>query len=173
MNLLIKDTLEKFFNNHDVIIEDKNEKTWNLDGISISLKQDHLKYFVLLTSNKDGIDWFIHFENHSTTPFTSEEKYTLYLAVADIIEDGDVVTTEGGVTPGGISAIKNLSKYGFQKIGENKGKNVYWSENLMDYTKFNKWLINAKPTDYVVKDKTKFLTLDNTAPIVWIMRKTI
>lgn len=172
MNEIIKSTVENFFNNNDIIIEAAGPKTWNKDGISISLKNDYFKYFVLLTSNKANVDWIIHFENDSKTPFTEDEKIILFNAVSDIIQPGDIVTTEGGVTPGGISALKRLAKYGFKIIGKNSGQHVYWaSPKMLDYNKFENWISHADTADYKIKNKQMDLTVENTRPVVKILQK--
>ena len=108
MSLHIKNIIDKFFGNKDIIIEGQGSKTFDREGIAVCLKNEPLKYFVLLTSNKHNIDWIIHFENDSDTPFSDEEKFILFDAISDIIDDGDIVTTEGGITPGGISFVTTL-----------------------------------------------------------------
>lgn len=172
MNPFVKNIVENFYDNTDVIIEGEGPKTWNLEGISISLKEEPLKYFVLLTCNKADIDWLIHFENDSNKPFTDQEKHILFNAVSDIIDKGDVVTTEGGVTPGGISALKKLKMHGYKEIGTHKGKNVYWaSPRILDANKFNEWIVNASTSDYSKIDKKGPLTIENTRPIVLMLEK--
>ena len=121
MNMNIKNIVNKFFSNNDVTIEGQGPKTFNREGLSISLKAEPMKYFVLLTSNKKNVDWIIHFENNSEKPFTDEEKFILFDAVADVIQPDDIVTTEGGVTPGGISALKHMPFHGYKIIGKNSG----------------------------------------------------
>jgi len=172
MDLLIKNTIEKFFNNKDIKVEGQGPKTFNREGIAICLKRDPLKYFVLLTSNKHNIDWNLHFENDSDTEFTKEEKFILFEAAADIIQSGDIVTTEGGVTPGGISALKNMPFHGFKIIGKNSGQHVYWaSPKMLNREKFDKWIQHADPEDYKVNNKDLPLTVENTRPVVKILEK--
>lgn len=174
MNLNLKDTIEKFFNNTDVNIEGRGVKTWDKDGIAVSLKTDPMKYFVLLTTNRKNIDWIIHFENRTDpmVPFTEEEKFILFEAITDIIQSGDVVTTEGGVTPGGISGLKNMAFHGFKIIDKYSNKDIlYWATTLLDREKFDKWIQHANPEDYRVINKEQPLTVENTLPVVKILQK--
>lgn len=172
MDIISKSVLDGFFNNKNINIEGRGPKTFNLEGIAISLRKDPLKYFVLLTSNKHKIDWILHFENDSTSEFTDEEKFILFDAVADIIQPGDVVTTEGGVTPGGISALKKLAFHGFRVIGNNSGQHVYWaSPKMLNYEKFANWIQHADKEDYKVNNKQQPLTVENTRPVVKILEK--
>lgn len=172
MNMNIKNIVNKFFSNNDVTIEGQGPKTFNKEGLSISLKAEPMKYFVLLTSNKKNVDWIIHFENNSEKPFTDEEKFILFDAVADIIQPDDIVTTEGGVTPGGISALKHMPFHGFEIIGKNSGQHVYWaSDRLLDREKFDKWIQHADKDDYRINNKQMPLTVENTSPVVKILRK--
>lgn len=172
MNLKIKDIVERFFGNQDVIIEGQGPKTWDREGLVVSLKTEPLKYFVLLTSNKHNVDWIIHFENDSNTEFTEEEKFILFEAIADIIQTGDIVTTEGGVTPGGISALKHLPFHGFKIIGKNSGQHVYWaSPRMLDREKFDKWILHADKDDYKINNKQEPLTVENTRPVVKVLEK--
>lgn len=172
MDLLIKKTLEGFFNNPDIIIEPQGPKTFNREGIAVCLKKEPLKYFVLLTSNKYNIDWILHFENDSEKEFTPDEKFILFDAISDIIQSGDVVTTEGGITPGGISAMKNLAFHGFEIIGNNSGQHIYWaSDRMLDREKFDRWIQHADKDDYKVNNKQLPLTVENTRPVVKILKK--
>lgn len=172
MGLLFKNIIDAFFNNQNIIIEGQGPKTFNKEGIAVCLKKDPLKYFVLLTSNKHNIDWILHFENDSETEFAEEEKYILFDAISDIIQSGDIVTTEGGVTPGGISALKRLVFHGFKIIGNNSGQHVYWaSPRMLNQEKFNKWIHNANKEDYKVINKENDLTIENTRPVVKILEK--
>jgi len=171
MNKLIKENVEDFYFGNDVIIEGKSTKTWDMDGISISLRKNDMKYIALLLSN-GKYDWLIHFENETNQPYTDNEKEILFNAVADIVKPDDLLTTEGGVTPGGISGIKKLKMHGFKQAGVNKGDNVYWaSDRLLDRDKFNKWIQNANEDDYIVIDKDKPLTIENTKPVVQVLEK--
>ena len=172
MSLHIKDIIGKFFGNKNITIEGQGPKTFGREGIAICLRKDPLKYFVLLTSNKHNIDWIIHFENDSEKEFTDEEKFILFDAVSDIVDSGDIVTTEGGITPGGISALKHLPFHGFKVIGNNSGQHIYWaSPRMLDQEKFNKWIQHANPEDYKVKNKQLPLTVENTRPVVKILEK--
>ena len=104
--------------------------------------------------------------------FTDEEKFILFDAVADIIQPDDIVTTEGGVTPGGISALKHMPFHGFEIIGKNSGQHVYWaSDRLLDREKFDKWIQHADKDDYRINNKQMPLTVENTRPVVKILRK--
>ena len=47
MNMNIKNIVNKFFSNNDVTIEGQGPKTFNREGLSISLKAEPMKYFVL------------------------------------------------------------------------------------------------------------------------------
>lgn len=172
MSSLIKNIVDGFFNNKDITIEGQGAKTFNKEGIAICLKKEPLKYFVLLTTNKKNIDWLIHFENDSDTEFTDEEKFILFEAVADIMQPGDVVTTEGGVTPGGISALKHMPFHGYKIIGKNSGQHIYWaSPKMLDREKFDKWIQHADKDDYKVNNKQQPLTVENTRPVVKILEK--
>lgn len=113
----------------------------------------------------------MHFENFSDEPYTDKEKDILLTALSAVVDAGEVVTTEGGVTPGGISAIKKLCNKGFTKIGTNSGKRVYWAPTLIDFSKFCKWISSADKEDYKRNDKTSWPNLDNTSPVVWVIRK--
>ena len=172
MSLLFKNIIDAFFNNKNITIESQGPKTFGREGIAVCLKKDPLKYFVLLTSNKHNIDWILHFENDSESEFTSEEKFILFEAIADIIQSGDIVTTEGGVTPGGISALKNLVFHGFRIIDKNSGQHVYWaSPRMLNREKFDKWIKHADEDDYKVNNKQQPLTIENTRPVVKILEK--
>jgi len=105
-----------------------------------------MKYFAVLVSNKQKYDYLLHFENETDgKPYTDDEKNILFNALANSLSSGDIVTTEGGVTPGGISAFKKLTNYGFKIIGKHDGKSVYWaSPRILDKEKLNKWLANPE-----------------------------
>lgn len=170
-NLIIKGVVDNFYANSAVTIEGTGRKTWNLEGISLSLKSDENKYFVMLTSKKK-FDWLLHFENDSDSPYTTEEKLTLIGASSDLMDTGDIISTEGGITPGGISCLKRYQMYGFDIIGKNSGQNVYWaSPRILDANKFAKWIQTADPSDYIIIDKTKPLTIENTRPVVSVLQK--
>ena len=172
MNLLLKNVIDKFISNPNIKLEGQGAKTFGREGIAVCLKTEPLKYFVLLTSNKHNVDWIIHFENDSETEFTDEVKFILYDAVADMVQSGDIVTTEGGVTPGGISALKHLALHGFKIIDKNSGQHIYWaSPRMLDQEKFNKWIQHASPDDYKVNNKQQPLTVENTRPVVKILEK--
>lgn len=170
-NLIIKAVVDNFYTNSDVTIGGTGRKTWNQEGLTLSLKSDENKYFVMLTSKKK-FDWLLHFENDSDSPYTNEEKLTLIEASVDLMNSGDIISTEGGVTPGGISCLKRYQMYGFDIIGTNSGESVYWaSPRILDAKKFAKWIQTADPTDYKVIDKTKPLTIENTRPVVKVLKK--
>lgn len=170
-NLVIKAVVDEFYSNPNVKIEGKGIKTWDSEGISLSLKSDENKYFVMLTSDKK-FDWLLHFENDSDSPYTDEEKFTLIQATVDLMDSGDIISTEGGVTPGGISCLKRFEMFGFDIIGTHSGGSVYWaSSKLIDYNKWIKWIQTADPSDYIVIDKSQPLTIDNTRPVVKVLRK--
>lgn len=175
MNQIVKRIVEAFYNNEPTIIEGPNEKTWNLNGFSISLTNCYMKYFAILASKKEKFDWFIHFENETepNVPYTDEEKDILFKALANNIKKGAVITTEGGVTPGGISALKKLENYGFKIIGKHSGKSVYWaSDRLLDKDKLNKWLNEPNhKSDFKIIDNTKPISKDNVKPVVAILKK--
>lgn len=173
MDLNFKHIIDSFFVNKDIIIEPEGAKTFNREGIAICLKKDPMKYFVMLTSNKHNIDWILHFENDSDNgEFTDEEKFILFEAIADIIQSGDIVTTEGGVTPGGISALKKLQFHGFRIIDKNSGQHIYWaSDKILDREKFDKWIQHADKDDYKVNNKQLPLTVENTRPVIKILEK--
>ena len=83
----------------------------------------------------------------------------LFGAVNDIIDNGEVVTTRGGVTPGGIHALCRLVDFGFSVIDYRKD-NLYWAENMIDIPKFNKWLLHAKEgVEYRVIDNKGWKTI--------------
>ena len=114
----------------------------------------------------------MHFENDSSEEFTDDEKFILFDALSDIIAPGDIVTTEGGVTPGGISALKRLVFYGFKIIDKNSGQHIYWaSSRMLNEEKFNKWIQHADEDDYKVKNKQQPLTIENTRPVVKVLEK--
>lgn len=172
MNIQLKNNIQDFFSKQPVIIEGIGPKTWNMEGLSISLKTDNMKYFVLLVSGKSKYDWIIHFENESDTSYTDEEKEILFTAVREIVQPGEVITTEGGVTPGGIHALRKLLAHGFSEIDTNSGKNVYWaSSRLLNETKFNLWIQHADPDDYKVINKKEPLSIDNTKPVVLVIQR--
>lgn len=172
MNITLKNNIENFFSKQPVIIEGRGPKTWDMEGISISLAHEHLKYFVLLVSNSPKYDWYIHFENESDEQYTEEEKKVLFNTIREIVQPGETVTTEGGITPGGVHAMYQLANNGFTPIDVNKGKNVYWASNrLLDETKFNIWIQHANPDDYRVLNKKEPLTVDNTKPIVLVVQR--
>ena len=82
------------------------------------------------------------------------------------------MTTEGGVTPGGISALKHMPFHGFEIIGKNSGQHVYWaSDRLLDREKFDRWIQHADKDDYRINNKQMPLTVENTRPVVKILRK--
>lgn len=170
-NLVIKGVVDNFYSNPNVIIGGKShEKTWDREGLSLSLKSDEDKYFVMLTSNKK-FDWLLHFENDSDTPYTNEEKITLIEAATDLMDSGDIISTEGGVTPGGISCLKRFEIFGFDIIGTHSGEDVYWAPTLTDPKKWARWIQTADPNDYIVIDKSKPLSIENTRPVVKVLKK--
>lgn len=159
----------------EVIIEKgPNEKTWHNEGYVISLASDRNKYIVLLKSTHKNISYEIHIENESGWPITQNEKDILFRALYDSLEKGDVITSFGGCTPGGLSAMQNLvKKYGFTKIGEYSGEHIYWSSpRLVDCNNFNKWINNPEHKNmFTVKKPSEPLTMENTKPVIWIVRK--
>ena len=159
-----------------IIIEGSNEKTWNRDGFSISLRDQYMKYIAVLVSSKEKYDYFIHFENETSpySPYTNEEKDILFKALSQHLKSGDVITTEGGVTPGGISAFKKLALYyGFEIIGKHEGKSVYWaSPRILDKSKMKEWFENPEhKKDFKVIDFSKPVSIENTTPIVVVLKK--
>lgn len=156
-----------------ITIEGKSEKTWNMPGASVSITDEPMKYFVLLVSKSAKYDYYIHFENETKTPYTDSEKDALFSGIANLVEDGEVVTTSGGVTPGGISAMHKLTNYGFKIIGWHKGlSQVYWaSQRLFDEEKFNKWVQGASKHECELIDKNLPPTKENTKPVVPILKK--
>ncbi len=168
---IIRGIVDNFYANPDVKIDGCGRKTWGLDGISLSLKSDEGKYFVMLTSTKK-FDWLLHFENDSDEPYTNEDKIKLIEATANLTDSGDIISTEGGITPGGISCLKRFQMFGFDIIGTNSGQNVYWASNrLLDSNKWKKWISSADKNDYIIIDKNKPITIENTRPVVKILRK--
>jgi hypothetical protein len=168
-------TLDNSFENK-VILEGPNEKTWNRDGFSISLKDQYMKYIAVLLSPKDRYDYFVHFENETYpfSPYTEEEKDILFKALSQHLKSGDIITTEGGVTPGGISAFKKLALYyGFEIIRTHEGKSVYWaSKRILDESKMKEWFANPlHKKDFKVIDPSKPITIENTKPVVVVLKK--
>lgn len=157
-----------------IIKKGKNKKTWNRNGYVIELKSDRNKYLVLLESEQRGVSYELHIENESGSPITQDEKDILFNALYGLLKDNDVLTSFGGCTPGGLTAIENLvRKYGFKKIGTYSGEKLYWSSpRLIDSKKFDNFINNPKHKDmFKVVDRSKPLSLDNTVPIISVIKK--
>ena len=158
-----------------VIIEKgPNKKTWNYKGYVIELKSCTDKYIVLIESKHKGISYEIHIENESSSAITQKEKDILFNALYNSLKGNDVLTSFGGCTPGGLVAIENLvKKYGFKKIGTYSGKKLYWSSpRLIDSKKFNDFINNPRHKDmFKVIDDSKPLSIDNTIPIISVIKK--
>lgn len=174
MNKLIIEAVEDYFNNKtEVILEGPSEKTWNKPGFTVSLSDNALKFFVALLSKSKKYDYILHFENYSDTELTTAQKTALFKKLADAIKPGEIVTTEGGVTPGGIHALKNLVNYGFEIIDTNKGARVLWAtDKLLDNDKLTKWFTEDEHKDeFEILDDTLPITKENTRPIVAVLVK--
>lgn len=160
-------------NQIDTVIDGKSIKTWNRDGFSVSIAEEPLKFFVALTTSEGPIDYYLHFENESDVDYTEAEKEALFTGLDAVIEKGEIVSTSGGVTPGGISALKKLQKYGYKIIAQTSDeRKVYWaSDRLLDKEKFEKWLNKEGNNDFKVKDASQPLSKENTKPIVPVLKK--
>lgn len=93
--------------------------------------------------------------------------------MAECIKPGEIISTRGGVTPGGISALKKFVNYGFEIIDTYSGKKLIWAtEDLLDIDKFNEWIAKENhKNDYKIIDETLPITKENTMPVVVILRK--
>lgn len=103
---------------------------------------------------------------------SESELCRLLQSVAEYVPSGEVVTSRGGCTPGGLCAIKRLVKYGFEKIGEYSGCDLDWSEPLIDKAKYIRFVNNPKHYgDYHLLDEREQRQMKNTVPIIWTLRK--
>jgi len=171
---IVKKRLNESLFDFVIIKKGPNKKTWNYNGYVIELKSDRNKYIVLLESKCKGISYEMHIENESDSSITQEEKNILFNALYDLLKDNDVLTSFGGCTPGGLIAIENLiKKYRFKKIGTYSGEKLYWSSpRLIDSKRFNDFINNPEHRDmYKIIDKSKPLSVDNTTPIISVIKK--
>ena len=171
---IVKKRLNESLFDFVIIKKGPNKKTWNYNGYVIELKSDRNKYIVLLESKCKGISYEMHIENESDSSITQEEKNILFNALYDLLKDNDVLTSFGGCTPGGLIAIENLiKKYRFKKIGTYSGEKLYWSSpRLIGSKRFNDFINNPEHRDmYKIIDKSKPLSVDNTTPIISVIKK--
>ena len=173
MNKIVKEAVETYYS-QPTIIEGPGEKTWGLPGFSITLKTNYMKYFVVLLANSKKYDYYLHFENESDEPYTEREKNILFTALSSVLKKGDRVTTSGGVTPGGISALKNLIIYNFEIEEYISNDQIQWaSDRLFNKEKFAAWVKNPKhKNDFKIIDNTKPITKDNTKPVIPVLVKS-
>jgi len=163
--------LDKNALNTKLVLEGPGVKTFNRPGVSITIKDDFFKYFVLLICPNKKYDWYVHFENYSENPYTQHEKELLFTELAKVVKPGETVTTDGGVTPGGISALRKMLHYGFEEIGT-KTAGVHWASKMtLNKTKWNEWIRHADSDDYTWDGTGDGPTLNNTKPVVLVLRK--
>jgi hypothetical protein len=137
---------------------------WDYDGFVLAHKDinpnfDKSKPFMIVI-NQDG-NWQMHFENFGTMPKNEKILDDMYTAIAKSCEKGMELICLGGATPGGISGMNKLCKYGFKKVSMSDDTNVYWGGE-MDYDKLDKWLNSGRHNDdFLVKDGNKYIHPDN------------
>jgi len=153
---LIKESIEDFFLTNDVTIEGKGVKTWNKDGISISLKNQDMKYIALLLS-PGKYTWHIFFENETDTQMEENEKFALLNMVSNIAKKDDTIVLYGNIRPYDIIMISKLKMHGFT-IDEYSPASIKWADNI-DEAAFNKWIEFADERLYEVINQDKPLTI--------------
>lgn len=176
----LRNIIRGIFNKEDVIESGSviirtgpNKKTWGCNGYVIELRLNKDKYIVLLESSQKGISYEMHIKNKSDSQITQEEKDILFDALYNFLEDNDVLTSFGGCTPGGLTAIENLiKKYGFEKIDSYHGEYLYWATGLIDNKKFDNWINKPEHRNmFEIIDNSKPLSISNTLPIIPVIKK--
>lgn len=125
----------------------------------------------LLDAGGRGVN-YMHLYTQKGGRISESELDRLLRSVSEYVPSGEVVTSRGGCTPGGLCATKRLVKHGFEKIGEYTGCDIYWSEPLIDKAKYIRFVNNPKHYgDYHLLDEREQRQMENTVPIIWILRK--
>ncbi len=113
----------------------------------------------------------VHFFK-SRKPYTDDEIERLVSCVSEYLKPGDMVTSRGGCTPGGLHGVKRFVGHGFVKTGEYYGDRLYWSEPEVDMDKFSKWVAKAENNgDFRAVCECTEYTLDSVQPVIWEVRK--
>jgi len=156
MNKIIKESVENFYLTNDVTIEGKGVKTWDKEGISISLKDQNMKYITLLLSDSK-YTWHIFFENETDVPMEEKEKFILLNTISNIVEKDDTIILYGNISPYDIIMLSKLKMHGFTIDGYND-ISIKWNQHI-DKESFNKWIEFADERLYKVIDQNKPLTI--------------
>lgn len=132
---------------------------WNLQGFCftpVKVNPSFSKHMPYMVMCKQDDIWQMHFENFDN--FDSKPYLdALYKAFAKTCEEQGIkeINAVGGCTPGGISGISALERYGFHKeylptpktlkAGADGDKtNIYWGGATIDLVKAEKWLNGGK-----------------------------
>ena len=132
---------------------------WNLQGFCFTpakVNPSFSKRMPYMMVCKQDDTWQLHFENFGN--FDSKSYLdALYKAFAKTCEEQGIkeINAVGGCTPGGISGISALERYGFHKeylptprtlkVGADGDKtNIYWGGDTIDPAKVEKWLNGGK-----------------------------
>ena len=132
---------------------------WNLQGFCftpVKVNPSFSKRMPYMVMCKQDDIWQMHFENFDN--FDSKPYLdALYKAFAKTCEEQGIkeINAVGGCTPGGISGISALERYGFHKeylpipktlkAGADGDKtNIYWGGATIDPAKADKWLNGGK-----------------------------
>jgi hypothetical protein len=62
--------------------------------------------------------WSIHFKTDGPKALNKKQKDRLFQAAALVIPEGDILSTRGEITQGGITGLNRFRNLGFEKTGE-------------------------------------------------------
>ena len=105
----------------------QKEMSFGYDGFvfahkDVNPKLSDKKPYIIIIKNDEN--WEMHFRNFVQGQTTPEQKDDLYHAISKSFPSGFTINARGGCSPGGLSGISKLSKYGFKKQYVNE--RIYW-----------------------------------------------
>ena len=106
-----------------VVKTDEYDKPWKSDpsksnkAFGLYLNEDSHNFFELVKDDEDKM-WSIHFKTDSPTSLNERQKQRLFQAASLLIPEGDVLSTRGAITQGGIAGLNRFRTLGFEKSGE-------------------------------------------------------
>lgn len=171
-------------NEYNVIVGNLRQcRKWS-KHIVFSLRECRRKSVILIPAEPNSDEYarkgfsayscvyMFHFRNNSGEAYGKDEVERLLRSVGAYLKVGDVITSRGGCTPGGLSAVKWFADYGFEKCGEYHGWYLYWAGREMDSDKFAEWVANPKhKDDFVFLGDFGDASPAYTSPVIWELRK--
>ena len=106
-----------------VVKSDEYDKPWRNDSsksnkaFGLYLNEDPHNFFELVKDNEDKM-WSIHFKVDGPTTLNEKQKQRLFQAAALLIPEGNILSTRGEITQGGIAGLNRFRNLGFEKSGE-------------------------------------------------------